>query len=199
MTLKKQGPTLSTSLSRFWLDVAFVVNHPGNGGVFDLDNLFRGGDTITGITGVIDDTFGLAFFKAELAAGNGLPTDGMVFISVNDTDKPAGLVVAQRMRQHGLSIAATEGIDGLFVGPADLSVAFGKTDQSSPELMAAFEAVGRATRAAGKAYMTFVRDAAQAAEWQRFGLTVFFIGSEVGWMRAGAAQQARGIHDLAGD
>ncbi len=33
--------------------------HPGNGGVFDLDNLFRGGDTITGITGVIDDTFGL--------------------------------------------------------------------------------------------------------------------------------------------
>ncbi len=33
--------------------------HPGNGEVFDLDNLFRGGDTITGITGVIDDTFGL--------------------------------------------------------------------------------------------------------------------------------------------
>ena len=33
--------------------------HPGNGAVFDLDNLFRGGDTITGITGVIDDTFGL--------------------------------------------------------------------------------------------------------------------------------------------
>ena len=33
--------------------------HPGNGNVFDLTNRFRGGDTITGITGVVDDTFGL--------------------------------------------------------------------------------------------------------------------------------------------
>ncbi|MGI8823811.1 MAG: ExeM/NucH family extracellular endonuclease [Acidimicrobiia bacterium] len=33
--------------------------HPGNGDVFDLTNRFRGGDTITGITGVVDDTFGL--------------------------------------------------------------------------------------------------------------------------------------------
>ncbi len=33
--------------------------HPGNGAVFDLGNRFRGGDTITGITGVVDDTFGL--------------------------------------------------------------------------------------------------------------------------------------------
>ena len=33
--------------------------HPGNGNVFDLSNRFRGGDTITGITGVVDDTFGL--------------------------------------------------------------------------------------------------------------------------------------------
>ena len=43
----------------------------------------------------IDDTFGRAFFKAELAAGNGLPESGTVFLSVNDHDKPAGLVVAQ--------------------------------------------------------------------------------------------------------
>jgi hypothetical protein len=32
--------------------------HP-NGSVFDLTNLFRGGDTVEGTTGVIDDTFGL--------------------------------------------------------------------------------------------------------------------------------------------
>ena len=35
--------------------------------------------------------------KAELAAGNGLPREGIVFLSVNDQDKPAGLVVAQRL------------------------------------------------------------------------------------------------------
>ncbi|WP_420451848.1 ExeM/NucH family extracellular endonuclease [Ilumatobacter sp.] len=32
--------------------------HPGNGEEFTLDNRFRGGDLITGITGVIDETFG---------------------------------------------------------------------------------------------------------------------------------------------
>ena len=57
----------------------------------------------------IDTGFGRAFSKAELAAGSELPTSGMVFLSLNDTDKPAGIVVARRLRERGLSIAATEG------------------------------------------------------------------------------------------
>ena len=57
----------------------------------------------------IDSTFGRAFFKAELSAGNGLPTTGTVFLSLNDHDKPAGLVVAKRMRAHGLGLVATKG------------------------------------------------------------------------------------------
>ncbi len=57
----------------------------------------------------IDSTFGRAFFKAELSAGNGLPTTGTVFLSLNDHDKPAGLVVAKRMRAHGLGLIATKG------------------------------------------------------------------------------------------
>jgi carbamoyl-phosphate synthase large subunit len=57
----------------------------------------------------IDSTFGRAFFKAELAAGNGLPSNGTVFLSLNDHDKPAGLVVAKRMRQRGLGLVATKG------------------------------------------------------------------------------------------
>lgn len=32
--------------------------HPGNGQPFSLDNRFRGGDTVTGVEGVIDHTFG---------------------------------------------------------------------------------------------------------------------------------------------
>ncbi len=57
----------------------------------------------------IDTGFGRAFSKAELAAGSELPTTGLVFLSLNDTDKPAGLVVARRLRERGLAIAATEG------------------------------------------------------------------------------------------
>ena len=57
----------------------------------------------------IDSTFGRAFVKAEIAAGTQLPTSGMVFLSLNDRDKPSGLVVAKRLRELGLGIAATAG------------------------------------------------------------------------------------------
>jgi carbamoyl-phosphate synthase large subunit len=57
----------------------------------------------------IADTFGKAFYKAELSAGTILPESGTVFLSLADPDKPAGLVVAQRMRALGLGIVATVG------------------------------------------------------------------------------------------
>jgi carbamoyl-phosphate synthase large subunit len=57
----------------------------------------------------IDSTFARAFIKAETAAGTHLPTSGMVFLSLNDRDKPSGLVVAKRLREIGLGIVATRG------------------------------------------------------------------------------------------
>ena len=57
----------------------------------------------------IDTTFGRAFFKAELAAGTVLPTEGTVFLSLADGDKPAGIVVGKRLRELGLRIATTKG------------------------------------------------------------------------------------------
>jgi carbamoyl-phosphate synthase large subunit len=57
----------------------------------------------------IDTTFGRAFHKAELAAGTVLPTGGTVFLSLADPDKPAGLVVAMRLRALGMDVVATEG------------------------------------------------------------------------------------------
>jgi carbamoyl-phosphate synthase large subunit len=38
-----------------------------------------------------------------------LPSTGTVFLSLNDHDKPAGIVVARRMVERGLRIVATEG------------------------------------------------------------------------------------------
>jgi carbamoyl-phosphate synthase large subunit len=66
----------------------------------------------------IDTTFGLAFYKAELAAGTVLPITGTVFLSLADGDKPAGIVVARRLRELGFGIAAT-------TGTADYLASFG--------------------------------------------------------------------------
>lgn len=74
----------------------------------------------------IDTTFGRAFYKAALAAGTVLPRTGTVFMSLADRHKPAGLVLARRLRNLGLRIAATQGTaDHLaqFGLPVDLVVA----------------------------------------------------------------------------
>jgi carbamoyl-phosphate synthase large subunit len=54
-------------------------------------------------------TFGEAFAKAQLAAGQVLPAGGTVFFSVNDTDKPASIELARRFMQMGFRLVATQG------------------------------------------------------------------------------------------
>jgi carbamoyl-phosphate synthase large subunit len=61
----------------------------------------------------IDQTFGMAFAKAQLAAGYTLPLAGNVFISVRDQDKPAILLVAKDFAQLGFGIYATRGTSNL--------------------------------------------------------------------------------------
>ena len=57
----------------------------------------------------IDADLGAAFAKAQFAAGQKLPTEGMVFISVQDKDKEAALPVAKSFHEMGFSIMATRG------------------------------------------------------------------------------------------
>ena len=57
----------------------------------------------------IDLTVGLAFAKAQLAAGNRLPEAGTVFMSLADRDKAVGVRAAQLFRSIGFTIAATSG------------------------------------------------------------------------------------------
>ncbi len=57
----------------------------------------------------IDRSLGRAYYKAMVAAGNPLPTDGAVYVTVRDEDKPAILGVASRLVQQGLRIYATRG------------------------------------------------------------------------------------------
>jgi carbamoyl-phosphate synthase large subunit len=77
---------------------------------------FAGVDTVLGpemkstgeVMGVAA-TFGEAFAKAQLSAGQVLPTGGTVFFSVNDHDKPAAMDLARRYVDLGFKIVATEG------------------------------------------------------------------------------------------
>jgi carbamoyl-phosphate synthase large subunit len=55
------------------------------------------------------DSFGLAFYKAQDAAKQTLPSKGTVLITVNDADKGAAVDVAKRFEKLSFKILATNG------------------------------------------------------------------------------------------
>jgi carbamoyl-phosphate synthase large subunit len=57
----------------------------------------------------LDKTFPLAFAKAQIAAGVKLPTEGLVFLSVKDSDKPHLIEIAKKLLMIGFKIVATRG------------------------------------------------------------------------------------------
>jgi carbamoyl-phosphate synthase large subunit len=75
----------------------------------DADTLLGPEMRSTGEVMGIDATFGLAFAKSQMAAGDALPDSGTVFLSLADRDKAAGLRVALRFAELGFAIAATSG------------------------------------------------------------------------------------------
>jgi len=54
-------------------------------------------------------TFGLAFAKSQIAAGNRLPDTGRIFLSLADRDKDGGLDAARAFVGLGFALVATEG------------------------------------------------------------------------------------------
>ncbi len=75
----------------------------------DVDTVLGPEMRSTGEVMGIDRTFGLAFAKSQIAAGDPLPASGTVFLSLAERDKAAGLEVARRFADLGFEIAATAG------------------------------------------------------------------------------------------
>jgi carbamoyl-phosphate synthase large subunit len=79
-------------------------------------NRFAGVDPIlgpemksTGEVMGIDTSFELAFWKAEIAAGQVLPTEGAVFLSAKDRDKDWIVEIGREFSALGFKLVATEG------------------------------------------------------------------------------------------
>jgi carbamoyl-phosphate synthase large subunit len=77
---------------------------------------FPGVDTIlgpemksTGEVMGVGDTFAEAFLKSQLAGGVRLPTQGRVFISLKNSDKPRAIEVARILVDLGFTLVATRG------------------------------------------------------------------------------------------
>ncbi len=81
------------------------------------------------------------------------------------------------------AIAATPGVDGLFVGPADLAASLGHLgDSRHPEVEAAFAAIAQAAQRAGIAAGIFAMDVTSARRFRELGYKVVALAADVIWL-----------------
>jgi carbamoyl-phosphate synthase large subunit len=100
---------------------------------------FAGVDTVLGpemkstgeVMGVASN-FGEAFAKAQLSAGQILPTGGTVFFTVNDQDKQAAIPLARRYVHLGFKIVATEGTANALEGAGLIVERVFKVEEGRP-------------------------------------------------------------------
>jgi carbamoyl-phosphate synthase large subunit len=105
-------------------------------------NKFRGVDTILGpemrstgeVMGVAR-TFGEAFAKAQLAAGQKLPSKGTIFVSVNDHDKRHVLPLARELSQMGFTLLATRGTAAAISAAGIRAEAVYKANEGRPNII----------------------------------------------------------------
>ncbi len=112
-------------------------------------NRFPGVDTLlgpemrsTGEVMGIGSTFGLAFAKSQIAAGNRLPVEGTVFLSLANRDKEAGVAVARQFRALGFELAATSGTAALLEAEGlPVAAVVAKVGDTSPGVVDAVDLI----------------------------------------------------------
>ena len=79
------------------------------------------------------------------------------------------------------AIAAVDGVDGLFIGPSDLSASLGhRGNPAHPEVRTAIEDAFKRIRKAGKAPGILAPIEADARHWLSLGAIVLAVGSDLG-------------------
>jgi carbamoyl-phosphate synthase large subunit len=105
LTLAEQGLTADLDVSGSFVKTPVFpfVRFPG------VDTLLGPEMKSTGEVMGGAETFGSAFAKAMMGAGQQLPQGGTAFISVNNQDKPGAVPIARELAALGFSIVATRG------------------------------------------------------------------------------------------
>jgi 4-hydroxy-2-oxoheptanedioate aldolase len=106
------------------------------------------------------------------------------------------MIETPRALANADAIAATPGIDALFVGPYDLSTSLsaGKAqDINAPEVDKAIDTICAAAVKAGKIPGIYCRDAERARAMTKRGFKFIAVGNDLGLVREGAAAQVKAL------
>jgi 4-hydroxy-2-oxoheptanedioate aldolase len=116
-------------------------------------------------------------------------TDGAAYLNGADTEIACVLMIETAEGLENVeAIAATPGVDALFIGPVDmcLTLGLGGADFGSPRLTEALDRVLAACRAQGKPAGIFGYTPEIATRYLREGFTFASIGTDTGFMSAAA-------------
>jgi 4-hydroxy-2-oxoheptanedioate aldolase len=108
----------------------------------------------------------------------------------NELTVTFAMIETQTALDNAEAIAATPGIDALFLGPADLSIALsrgGSVDPMAGEVDRELDRIIAAASKAGKIMGAYCHTAERAVALAKRGLRFLAVGSDMGFLRAGAA------------
>ena len=125
--------------------------------------------------------------RAMTLAGIANPKDYVA--QANDNIVALAMIETRAAVENIEAIAATPGIDGLFLGPVDMSLTLsgGNTlDPNAPDVERVLDRMIKATKDAGKIAGTYCFEAAHAAAYEQRGVRFFLIGSDTAFLAAGS-------------
>jgi 2-keto-3-deoxy-L-rhamnonate aldolase RhmA len=107
------------------------------------------------------------------------------------------IVIAQIEDVEGVDnidgIARVEGIDALFIGRADLTIAYGAETSDDAVVVDAVDRIVAAGRAAGRVTGMFLGRAGDVPIWREKGASLFILGSDHEFLLQGAASLAQSV------
>jgi 4-hydroxy-2-oxoheptanedioate aldolase len=124
-------------------------------------------------------------------------TDQQVYLAeANSLTVTLAMIETRTALANIEAIAGTPGVDGLFLGPSDLSIALsnGATlDPLSKDLDKEIDCIIAAAKKAGKIPGAYCHSAERAAALAKRGMRFIAVSSDLGFLRAGAAAQLKAL------
>jgi 2-keto-3-deoxy-L-rhamnonate aldolase RhmA len=135
---------------------------------------------------------GRGFAGSSRAAG--YTTKGM---KKHRADARNVIVIAQIEDVEGVdnidAIAAVAGIDALFIGRADLTIAYGAETPDDAVVVEAVDRIVAAGKATGRTTGMFLGRASDVPLWREKGSSLFILGSDHDFLLQGAARLAEAV------
>jgi 2-keto-3-deoxy-L-rhamnonate aldolase RhmA len=107
------------------------------------------------------------------------------------------IVIAQIEDVEGVdnieAIARVEGIDALFIGRADLTIAYGAETPDDAVVVTAVDRIVAAGKAAGRTTGMFLGRVSDVPMWRERGASLFILGSDQEFLLQGAARLAEAV------